>query len=173
MLVMSKGRERITTTNTKPTGFDTGDGVLSVQLTALNGTGCIVASDHLSREGSYIGAAASETFKDGALGSENDYTGFGASNLEGLFSVWRQYNENGQIDPAKDVLFTQIGEKGVEFYAYSRKGKKGEAAWAAGDEGYVYQCVSDEPQDPRDRNGFIKNDIALSVQKRRKFRVAA
>jgi hypothetical protein len=173
MRKVAEGRERITTSLTKPTGFDEGVGVLNIQLTALNATGNIVASDHLSKSGTKLGAIASDTVKDGNLGSENNYQVFAADNYEGLFSVFREYDAEGNIDPVGDVLFAAVGEKGATFYAYKRLGKKGEAPWAAGDTGFVYQCTSDTPQDPKERNQEIKQDIPLSVFKRRAFKVTA
>ena len=167
------GRERIACTLTMPTGFDTGDGTLTIAASALTGAGVIIASDHISRGSSKLGAVASDTFKDGALGSANNVTGYGAENYEGLFSVFRYFLPTGLVDTASDVLFTAIGDKDVQFWAIQRLGKKGDAPFATGDEGYIYECITDVPQEPKERDGWIKQDIPLSIVKRRKFKVGS
>jgi len=173
MLTLADGRDRIVTVLTKPSGWDNGDDVLTVPLNTLTGTGAIVTSDYVSKSDSRLSATGSKTVEDSPLGHEGSAVVFGASQFEGQYSVFRYFDEDGKIDPNEDKLYAAVGTKGSRHWHFHRIGKKGTAPFVAGDEGWCYEAISDEPQNPSNRDSYIKETVPLGIQKRRKFKVTA
>lgn len=171
MLTLADGRTRVDVTLTKPTGYDDGDGVFEVTIAEL-GT-LIDASDQINKPDYNLSPTASDTVPDQPLSREGNATTFGASNFAGSITVLRSLDADGQVDAATDTLYTAIGEKGVLAYYIERVGPKSGVALAVGDTGFIYEAISDEPQVPQDRAGYVKNVIPLGVQSRRAFSIVA
>jgi len=171
MLTLADGRTRVDVTLTMPEGYDEGTGVLELTLEDL-GT-LIDASGQINKPDYRLSATASDTVPDQPLNREGNATTFGASNFEGTITVLRSLDATGQIDTATDTLFTAIGAKGVIAYYVERTGPKAIVDLAEGDEGWIYEGLSDEPQEPTDRAGYIKNIIPIGVQSRRRFKIVA
>lgn len=171
MLKLADGRTRVDITLTEPPGYSIGDDVLELALAQL--TDLIDTSEQINKPDYRLSATGSATVPDQPLEKEGNATTFGASNYEGSLTVLRHLLATGQIDPAKDTVFTAIGEKGVLAYYFERIGPKATVPLAVGDEGWIYEAISDDPQEPSDRNGYVKNLIKLGVQSRRRFKIVA
>lgn len=171
MLTLADGRLRVDITLTEPPGYSVGDDVLELTLADL--TDLIDTAQQINKPDFRLSATGSETVPDQPLEKEGNATTFGASAYEGNVTVLRQVLATGQIDPSKDTVFTAIGEKGALAYYLQRIGPKATVPLAVGDEGWIYEAISDSPQEPTDRNGYVKNPITLGVQSRRRFKIIA
>ncbi|MBE7701268.1 hypothetical protein H9623_13285 [Oerskovia sp. Sa1BUA8] len=112
-----------------------------------------------------LSPVASDTVPDTELCSEGNAVTFGASNYEGSVTPFRYLTEAGKADAANDIAWDTLKEKGTELWLYEREGPKYDAAWAAADEVDGYEVVTDNPQKPSDRAGFIKRVVPLGVQR--------
>lgn len=98
---------------------------------------------------------------------------FGASNYEGTVTPFRYLNPAGLADEANDIAWDLLKEKGTTLWLLEREGPKFDAAFAVGQEYDLYEVVTDEPQKPGDRTGFIKRVVPLGVQRHWRGIVAA
>jgi hypothetical protein len=171
MLTLADGRERVDVSLTEPAGFSEGEGVLVIPTSALSNL--INATPHINKPDLRLSATASDTVPDQPLHLSGNATTYGASNYEGSVTVLRQTDASGRIDSEEDELYAAIGEKGVRAWYFYRKGPVATVALATGDEGYIYEAISDEPQEPTDRAGYIKSVISLGIQGRRAFRIGS
>lgn len=112
-----------------------------------------------------LSPVASDTVPDTELCSEGNAVTFGASNYEGSVTPFRYLTEAGKADALNDIAWDALKEKGTELWLYEREGPKYDAAWAAADEVDGYEVVTDNPQKPSDRAGFIKRVVPLGVQR--------
>ena len=114
-----------------------------------------------------LSATASDTVADTELCSDGNAVVFGASNYEGNMTVFRYFDETGAVDPAEDTAFAAAKEKGTHLYLVMREnGKDHDDAWATGDEYEYWHVITDEPQQPSDRGGYIKRTIPLGPQQK-------
>lgn len=173
MPTLADGRTRVDVTLTMPTGYDIGDPTEPLEISLTDLTGLIDATCQINKPDYRLSATGSDTVPDQPLCRSGNAVSFGASNYEGTITVLRELDEAGLVDPAKDTLYTAIGEKGVLAYYIERIGPKATVPLAVGHEGWIYEAVSDEPQEPSDRAGYVKNVIPLGVQSRRRFKVVA
>lgn len=171
MLTLADGRTRVDVTLTEPDGFSEGSGTLSLALADF-GT-LIAASPQLNKPDYRLSAEASDTVPDQPLDQTGNATTFGASNFTGTATVLRQTDSTGAPDPTTDTLFAAIGTKGVRSWWVERIGPRATVDLAVDDEGWIYEVISDDPQEPQDRAGYIKNVIPLGVQTRRRFVITA
>ena len=171
MLLLSDGRTRLDILVTKPAGWDTGSGELELPLTAF--AAAIDTCGQINKPDYNLTAGASSTVPDQPLCEEGAGTAFGASTYSGSVTVLRQLTQAGAIDPASDTVYTAIGEKGAEAWYVERIGPKAKESLKAGAEGWIYHAVSDEPQTPQDRQGYIKEVIPLAIRSRRRFKIVA
>lgn len=171
MLTLADGRTRLDILLTAPAGWNTGDGVLELELTAF--ADAIDTCGQVNKPDYQLGANASTTVSDKPLCEEGEGNALGASSYVGNVTVLRQLDSAGQVDDATDTVYAAIGEKGVMAWYAERVGPKATVPLAVGDEGWIYQAESDEPSIPTDRAGYVKETIPLSVKKRRRFRIVA
>lgn len=171
MLTLADGRTRVDVLLTAPDGYSVGEGPLEISLADL--AGLIDATCQINKPDYRLSPTGSDTVPDQPLCRDGNATSFGASNYEGTITILRSLLATGQIDPATDTLFTAVGEKGVLAYYLQRIGPKATVPLAVGDSGYIYEAVSDEPQEPQDRAGYIKNVLPLGIQSRREFTIVA
>ncbi|GAA1992917.1 hypothetical protein GCM10009718_33300 [Isoptericola halotolerans] len=173
MLTLADGRTRVDVTLTMPEGYDEGDFAEPLELTLTDLTALIDATCQINKPDYRLSASASDTVPDQPLCRSGNATTFGNSNYEGTVTVLRELDETGHVDAAEDTLFTAIGEKGVMAYFVERIGPKATVALAEGDEGWIYEALTDEPQEPSDRSGYVKNIVPLGIQSRRRFAIVA
>lgn len=112
-----------------------------------------------------LSPVASDTIADAELCSEGNATAFGASNYEGTVTPFRYLDEDGKTEVANDVAWELLKEKGTHLYFIEREGPHYTEPFAAGDEIEVYEIITDNPQKPSDRAGFIKRVVPLGVQR--------
>ncbi len=112
-----------------------------------------------------LSPVASDTVPDTELCSEGNAVTYGASNYEGSVTPFRYLDDDGKADTENDVAWTELKEKGTELWLYEREGPRYDEDWAVGDEVEGYYVVTDNPQKPSDRTGFIKRVVPLGVQR--------
>lgn len=112
-----------------------------------------------------LSPVASDTVPDTELCAEGNAVTYGASNYEGSVTPFRYLTDTGAADTVNDVAWEALKEKGTELWLYEREGPRYDAAWAADDEVEGYQVITDNPQKPTDRTGFIKRVVPLGVQR--------
>lgn len=112
-----------------------------------------------------LSPVASDTVPDAELCSEGNAVTFGASNYEASVTPFRYLTEAGKADAANDVAWDALKEKGTELWLYEREGPKYDVPWTVADEVEGYEVVTDNPQKPSDRTGYIKRVVPLGVQR--------
>lgn len=112
-----------------------------------------------------LGATASDTISGEALLCDTSNTAaLGPSNFEGSITPFRYFDEDGKADSENDVAWEALKEKGTLLWIAEREGPMFDQEWAIGDEVSVYEVVTDTPQKPSDRGGYIKRTVPLLVQ---------
>jgi len=107
--------------------------------------------------------SASDTVNDPAVDEESTASVPGGSNYEGtLAPFW--YLDNGAYTAADNPMFEAVKEKGSEVWVAEREGKLESEPWAAGDVYSVYHFITDNPQRPTDRGGWVKRIVPGQVQ---------
>lgn len=127
-------------------------------------TAGIDASCKLLKSDYRLSPTASDTVPDTELCSEGNAVTFGASNYEGSVSPFWYLDSNGQPVALENNVWTALREKGSELWIVEREGPKYDVAWAVGDKYEVYHVITDNPQKPTDRAGYIKRVVPLGVQ---------
>ena len=174
MLTLADGRTRVDVTITMPVGYDEGDFDTPVEISLATITaGLVDATCQINKPDYRLSATGSDTVADQPLCRTGNAQTFGASNYEGTVTVLRSLDATGKVDTTTDTLYTAIGEKGVLAYFIERTGPKATVDLAVGDTGWIYEAVTDEPQAPQDRAGYVKEVVPLGVQSRRRFTVVA
>ena len=168
MLTLADGRNRVEYSLTMPAGYNIGDGPLTIQAADFTNL-----TDDLNRAAFRMSAVGSDTVPDAPLSFAGNATTFGASNLEGSLEILRQLDADGKPDPATDTAFAAFGTKGVRAWFAHRVGRRGTVPLEEGDEGWLYEAVTDEPQEPTEYAGYVKNPVPLGMQSRRRFVVGA
>lgn len=124
----------------------------------------IDASCRILKSDYRLSAVASDTVPDTELCSEGNAVTFGASNYEGSVTPFWYLDGTGKTDILEDVVYQALKEKGAELWFVEREGPRYDAPWAVGDEVEVYHVITDNPQKPSDRAGYIKRVVPLGVQ---------
>ena len=89
---------------------------------------------------------------------------YGRSNYDASITVFRYLLGTGLTDPANDVAWEAVKAKGTTLYLVEREGPLHDAAGAVGHEYSYFEVVTDDPQAPQDRTGFIRRTVPLGVQ---------
>ena len=155
---LADARTRLTILTTAPADTT----LQSITLTEL--TAGIDASCKILKSDYRLSAAASDTVDDTELCSEGNAVTYGASNYEGTVSPFWYLDETGKSDVTEDVVYQALKEKGTELWFVEREGPRYDQAWAAGDVIEVYRVITDNPQKPSERAGYIKRVVPLGVQ---------
>lgn len=124
----------------------------------------IDASCKINKPDYRLSPTASDTVPDQPLCNEGNAVSFGASNYEGTLTVLRFLDEDGKPDSTDDAVYAALGTKGTRLWLVERIGPKWDVPWAAGDIVNVYEVVTDNPQAPSERAGYVKNVVPLGVQ---------
>lgn len=133
----------------------------------------LVAECRVLKSDFRLSAVASDSIGDTELCSEGNATAFGASNYEGNMTPFRYLDEAGDADPAGDVVWEAVKEKGTTFWAVVSEGKPHSTDFATGDEYDLYEVITDTPQKPTDRSGYIKRVVPLGVQRAYENKIVA
>jgi len=154
---LADARTRLAILTTKPASLT------SITVTEL--TAGIDASCRILKSDYRLSPTASDTVADTELCSEGNAVTFGASNYEGSVTPFWYLDEDGQSETTEDVVYQALKEKGTELWFVEREGPRYDEPFAAGDAIEVYEVVTDNPQKPSDRAGYIKRVVPLGVQR--------
>jgi hypothetical protein len=153
---LADARTRLAILTTKPTD------VKAISAAILEGG--IDASCRILKSDYRLSPTASDTVPDTELCSEGNAVTYGASNYEGTVTPFWYLDEDGKSDVAEDEVYQALKEKGTQLWFVEREGPRYDEPWAAGDAYEVYEVVTDNPQKPSDRAGYIKRVVPLGVQ---------
>lgn len=165
---LEDGRTRLDALTTAPAALAsyTG-GTLQISVDELAAGTRI--SNRIMKSDYRLSATGSDTVNEAELEAEGNAVVYAASNYEGSVTVFRYLQSTGAADPLNDVAWDVLREKGTELWLPERVGPKAAKAWEAGDVGELYHVITDNPQVPTSRGGFIKRTIPLGVQNRYPF----
>jgi hypothetical protein len=124
----------------------------------------IDASCRLLKSDYRLSPTASDTVDDTELCSEGNAVTFGASNYEGTVTPFWYLDGDGKLVALDNTTWEALKEKGSELWFVEREGPKYDEPWAVGDQYDVYRVITDNPQKPSDRAGYIKRVVPLGVQ---------
>lgn len=106
----------------------------------------------------------SDTLAEPAVCEPANSQTLGASNAEGRLALFR-YFDGGEHDEEFDEAYQILKEKGTEVVIVIRDtGKDWDEDFEEGDEIEAYRVVTDHPQHPQDRTGYLKRIIPTPVQ---------
>ncbi len=165
---LADGRIALIALTTKPANPEA---IPASVLNAARATGDL--SCRILKSDYRLSAVASDTVNEAELCSTGNAVTFGASNYEGSITPFRYLTEDGAADTAADIAWALLRDKGTTLWLVEREGPEYDADFATGDEYEIYEVVTDEPQKPSDRSGFIKRVVPLGVQRRWNGTVAA
>ena len=156
MRTLADGRIRLVALTTKPAD--------PAAVTVTEVTAGVRLEERVAKGDFRLSPVASDTVSDADLAAEGNAVTYGASNYEGSVTPFRELDAAGKADPTNDVAWDTFKEKGTTLWLLKSEGKKKDEAFAAGDEYDLYEVVTDNPQDPSDRGGYIKKVVPLGVQ---------
>ena len=128
-------------------------------------TAGIDASCRVLKDDYRMSATASDTVPDAELCSEGNAVTFGASNYEGSITPFWYLDDTGKPVALEDVVYQALKKKGTMVWIAEREGPRYDDAWVLGDNYELYEVVTDNPQKPSTRGGYIKRTIPLGVQR--------
>lgn len=165
---LADGRIALIALTTKPANPEA---IPASVLNAARATGDL--SCRILKSDYRLSPTASDTLSEAELCATGNATSFGASNYEGSVTPFRYLDEAGRADGANDIAWTLLKEKGTSLWLVEREGPEYDDAFTEDDEYELYEVVTDEPQKPSDRSGFIKRVVPLGVQRKWNGTVAA
>lgn len=134
-------------------------------LTELNDPAVVDISCRVLKSDYRLSATASDTVSDAELCSASNAVTYGASNYEGNVTPFRYLDAQGKPETGEDDAWAALKAKGTTLWFVEREGPEYDQPFAAGDEIDVYEVITDQPQKPTDRSGFIKRTVPLGVQR--------
>lgn len=112
-----------------------------------------------------LSATGSDAVSQTELCNATNASAPGRSNYEGNVTVFRYLTAEGLADDLNDVAWDALKAKGTTLHLVEREGPAHDADGAAGQEVSYYEVITDDPQKPTDRAGFIRREVPLFVQK--------
>lgn len=112
-----------------------------------------------------LSPTASETLQQSEFCEGSNASVPTKSNYEGSITVFRYLTAAGLADALNDVAWDAAKIKGTTLHLADREGPLHDASGAAGQEYSYFEVISDHPQKPTDRGGFIRREIPLYVQR--------
>lgn len=125
----------------------------------------IDASCRILKSDYRLSPTASDTVADTELCTDGNAVTFGSSNYEGSVTPFWYLTAAGVTAVAEDMVYQALKVKGTNLWFVEREGPKYSQAFAAGDVVEVYEVITDHPQKPSDRAGYIKRVVPLGVQR--------
>lgn len=111
-----------------------------------------------------LDATESARLDQRAIGEPTNTQAFGRKNATGTLDYFRHYDD-GQPDPAKDIVHTVASVPGSVLYLARREGGKPAAEpFAAGDEVSIWEVVVDVTQTPKEE-GYRRARAPLAVRR--------
>ncbi len=155
-LTLADGRQRVTILTTEPAD--------PTAITLAELTAGFYASPLLNKPDYRLSATGSDTVPDQPLDATGNAKTYGASNFDGSMTILRFLTTAGVTDPTADLLWAAASTKGTRLWVVEREGPLAAQADAPADEYELYEVLTDEPQKPSDRAGYIKRVVPLGVQ---------
>lgn len=155
--VIADGRIKLTALVAKPKN--------PAKPTAAELTAGVDLQEKVLKSDYRLSATASDTVNDAVLAATGNAVTFGSSNYEGSVTPLRYLDENGKSVAEEDDAWALLKTKGTTMWLAEREGPQHDKAWEAGDEVSVYEVVTDDPQKPSERTGYIKRVVPLGVQR--------
>lgn len=162
---LADGRLKLVAMTTKPANPEA--------VTVAEATAGIDLSCRILKSDYRLSATGSDTVPDSELCSTGNAVSFGASNYEGSVTPFRYLTPEGLADAANDVAWDTLREKGTTLWLLEREGPEYDVTLANPHEYELFEIVTDEPQKPGDRAGFIKRVVPLGVQRHWRGVIAA
>lgn len=125
-------------------------------------------SDHAFLNNTYFRATDSEKVTDPFLNGDPNEA-WGADNFEGAVNVARFFDDD-KPDPTGDYLFDAVKVKGTSCVWATRKGVAWDAPIAVGQEVSIFECESDNPQEPQESAGYEKVTSPQAVKRAALYR---
>ena len=110
-----------------------------------------------------LGPTGSANITETELCKTGEGQAWGLSSGAGSLTVFRYLDETGKADPADDVAWDVLKEKGTNIVLVRRDGPLESDPWAEGDEYSAFEVTTDDPQYPTDLGGYIKRTVPLAV----------
>lgn len=155
-LTLADGRLRVTVLTVEPAN--------PAAITETELAAGFYASPMINKPDYRLSPTSSDTVPDQPLDKTGNAVTFGNSNYEGTMTILRFLDEHGEADTGDDLLWAAANTKGSRLWVVEREGPLATQPDAAGDEYEVYEVITDEPQKPSDRAGYIKRVVPLGVQ---------
>lgn len=136
--------------------------------TALELNAGVYASPAILTSDFAWGATDSEKVAEKALNEANNANAIAAGNYSAAASIWRKFvTGTGAPDTVNEELWALLSEKGTTLWGYAREtGLDADAVFATGHEIYLgAEFITDTPQPPSDRGGFIKRRVPFEIQR--------
>jgi hypothetical protein len=156
MLTLADGRTRLVALTTKPANPEA--------VTATEANAGVRLECRILKSDYRLSPTGSDTIPDTKLCAEGNAVAYGASNYEGSVTPFRELTPAGLADPANDVAWEALKDKGTRLWLLESEGKKHTEDFVAGDPYDLYEVITDNPQKPGDRGGYIKRVVPLGVQ---------
>lgn len=156
---LAEGHTKVAILTTKP-AIPTAPTV--TELNAGIDAACAILSSDFQ-----FGATDSEKVGEKALCVENNANALGAGNYQATMTPFRYFDATTKnADATADAVFQALKLKGTTLWVYAREtAKKSTDAWAAADEIYLgAEILTDTPQPPQDRGGYVKRKVPMEVQ---------
>lgn len=156
MLTLADGRTRLVALTTAPADPEA--------VTATEANAGVRLECRILKSDFRLSPTASDTIPDTKLCAEGNAVSYGASNYEGTVTPFRELTAAGAADPTNDIAWDTLKAKGTHLWLLKSEGKKHTEDFAADDEYSLFEVITDNPQDPSDRGGYIKRVVPLGVQ---------
>lgn len=146
---LAEARTKVTWLATAPADPDA---VTVTEATAGVDMSCVIVANDFT-----LGAVDSDRISDQkALCDEGNVSAIGSSNYAAGMSFFRMLDGTGASEATEDVAWETFVGKGITGYFLKRVGPKSKTAWAVGDIYDLFEVVTDNPQDPTERTGYLK-----------------
>lgn len=155
-LTLADGRIRLVALTTKPANPEA--------VTAAEAAAGVRLECRILKSDFRLSPTASDTIADTPLCKEGNAVSFGASNYEGSITPFRELTPEGLADETNDVAWEALKTKYTRLWLLKSEGKRHTEDIVTGDPYDLYEVITDNPQDPSDRGGYIKRVVPLGVQ---------
>lgn len=112
-----------------------------------------------------LSATGSDAIQQTELCNPTNASAPGRSNYEGNMTVFRYLTAAGLADSTNDVAWDAVKAKGTTLHLVEREGPAHAGDGEASEEVSYYEVITDDPQKPTDRTGYIRREIPLLVQR--------
>lgn len=156
MLTLADGRTKLAVLTVEP------DNASAVDLAEL--AAAIDAGQHVNKPDFKMSPTSSDTVGDQPLAQAGNAKTFGNSNWEGSMTILRDLTADGATQALVELLWAAEKTKGSRVWLILREGPLEAVAWADGDEYDWAEVITDEPQAPQERAGYVKRIVPLGGQ---------